>query len=246
MFVILGFIGIVVGFASGFFGIGGGTILVPTLIYLGFGVKAAISISITQMVFSSIFGSFVNYKNKMLRLESGLVLGFGGFLGAQFSGYIVSSLPPVILLGFFATALLASLYKFFKAPSEPTGVPNESKLLLFIIGFFVGMAAISIGIGGALFLTPIMVGFLYFDIKRAVSTSLLFVVFSSVSGLISFSIHGLVDYKAGIILGLGSLIGVYFGAKKSHTVKRDLQKKLLMVLYVILFALTVNKLIGLI
>ncbi len=243
MFVALGFLGIIVGFASGFFGIGGGTILVPVLMYLGFGVKTAIGISITQMVFSSIFGSFINYKNKMLRLKNGLVLGFGGFIGAQFSGYIVSYLPSWALLSFFAFALLISLYKFFKAPSEPTGVPNESKVLLFIIGFFVGMAAISIGIGGALFLTPIMVGFLHFDIKRAVSTSLLFVVFSSISGLISFSVHGLVDYKAGIILGIGSLVGVYFGAKRSHVVKRDLQKKLLMILYVILFALTVNKLI---
>jgi len=244
MFIILGFIGIIVGFASGFFGIGGGTILVPTLIYLGFGVKAAISISITQMVFSSLFGSFVNYRNQMLRLEHGLVLGLGGFIGAQFSGYIVSYLPSRALLGFFAFALLASLYKFFKAPAEPIGVPNESKILLFIIGLFVGMAAISIGIGGALFLTPIMVGFLHFDIKRAVSTSLLFVVFSSISGLISFSMHGLVDYKSGIILGIGSLIGVYFGAKRSHVVRRDLHKKLLMILYVVLFALTLNKLIG--
>lgn len=244
MFIILGILGIAVGFASGFFGIGGGTVLVPILIYSGFGVKAAIGISIVQMVFSSIFGSFVNYKNRMLRLQNGLVLGIGGFIGAQFSGYIVSKVPSWALLSFFAFALIIAIYKFFKAPAEPEGVPNESKILLFVIGFFVGMAAISIGIGGALFLTPIMVGFLHFDIKRAVSISLLFVVFSSISGLISFSMHGLVDHKAGVILGIGSLVGVYFGAKQSHTVRRDLQKKLLMILYVILLILTVNKLIG--
>ncbi|MDX1809463.1 MAG: sulfite exporter TauE/SafE family protein [Sulfurospirillaceae bacterium] len=244
MFIILGILGVAVGFASGFFGIGGGTILVPILIYSGFGVKAAIGISIMQMVFSSVFGSFVNYKNRMLRLQNGLTLGAGGFIGAQFSGYIVSMVPSWALLGFFAFALVIAIYKFFRSPAEPTGVPNESKILLFVIGFFVGMAAISIGIGGALFLTPIMVGFLHFDIKRAVSTSLFFVVFSSISGLISFSMHGLMDHRAGIILGIGSLVGVYFGAKQSHIVKRDLQKKLLMILYVVLLALTVNKLIG--
>ncbi len=243
MIVILIILGALVGFASGFFGIGGGTILVPSLIYLGYDVKTAIGISIILMVFSSIFGSFVNYKNQMLRLENGIVLGLGGFLGAQFSGYIVSYLPSYVLLSFFAVSLLGSLYKFFKAPAEPSDVPNESKVLLFLVGFFVGMIAISIGIGGALFLTPIMVGFLHFDIKRAVSTSLLFVVFSSVSGLISFSIHGLMDYRSGIILGLGSLAGVYFGAKRSHVIRRDLQKKLLMILYVVLFALTLNKLL---
>ena len=244
MFIILGILGIAVGFASGFFGIGGGTVLVPILIYSGFSVKSAIGISIMQMVFSSIFGSFVNYKNKMLRLQNGLILGLGGFIGAQFSGYIVSLVPSFALLGFFAVALVAAIYKFFKTPTEAIGVPNESKILLFVLGFFVGMAAISIGIGGALFLTPIMVGFLHFDIKKAVSTSLLFVVFSSVSGLISFSMHGLIDHKAGIILGLGSLIGVYFGAKQSHIIRRDLQKRLLLILYVILLILTVNKLIG--
>ncbi len=243
MIVILIILGALVGFASGFFGIGGGTILVPSLIYLGYDVKTAIGISIVLMVFSSVFGSFVNYKNQMLRLENGIVLGLGGFIGAQFSGYIVSYLPSYVLLSFFAVSLLGSLYKFFKAPAEPSDAPNESKVLLFLVGFFVGMIAISIGIGGALFLTPIMVGFLHFDIKRAVSTSLLFVVFSSVSGLISFSIHGLMDYRSGIILGLGSLVGVYFGAKRSHVVRRDLQKKLLMILYVVLFALTLNKLL---
>ncbi len=244
MFIILGLVGILVGFASGFFGIGGGTVLVPILIYLGFGVKSAIGISILQMVFSSVFGSFVNYRSNMLKIEDGLVLGLGGFLGAQSSGYIVKHLHPWVLLSIFALALLASIYKFFKTPATTDKEPIESRFLLFVIGMFVGSIAISIGIGGALFLTPIMVGFLHFDIKRAVSTSLLFVVFSSISGLISFSINGLIDYRSGLILGVGSLIGVYFGAKRSHVIKRDRQKRLLLVFYVVLFCLTLNKLIN--
>jgi uncharacterized membrane protein YfcA len=244
MFIILSIVGVIVGFASGFFGIGGGTVLVPTLIYLGFGVKSAIGISILQMVFSSIFGSYVNYKSNMLKLKDGLILGVGGFLGAQSSGYIVKHLPSWVLLGLFSLALLGSIYKFFKAPVATDEKSIESGFILFFIGVFVGMIAISIGIGGALFLTPIMVGFLNFDIKRAVSTSLLFVVFSSISGLISFSINGLIDFHSGIILGVGSLLGVYFGAKKSHIIARDKQKKLLLIFYVILFFLTLNKLIN--
>jgi len=244
MIFILSFVGVVVGFASGFFGIGGGTILVPILIYLGFGVKSAIGISILQMVFSSIFGSFVNYKSNMLKLTDGVVLGLGGFLGAQSSGYIVKHLPSWVLLSMFALALLGSIYKFFKSPINSEEPPKESKVLLFFIGMLVGSIAISIGIGGALFLTPIMVGFLNFDIKRAVSTSLLFVVFSSISGLISFSINGLIDYRSGIILGIGSLLGVYFGAKKSHVIERTKQKKLLLWFYLLLFVLTLNKLIN--
>ncbi len=56
----LAIFGIITGFTSGFFGIGGGTILVPLLLATGFVMKEAVAISIMQMVFSSISGSFLN------------------------------------------------------------------------------------------------------------------------------------------------------------------------------------------
>ncbi|TET86838.1 MAG: sulfite exporter TauE/SafE family protein, partial [Sulfurovum sp.] len=43
-------VGIFIGTMSGFFGIGGGMILVPILLALGFEIKDAIGISIVQMV----------------------------------------------------------------------------------------------------------------------------------------------------------------------------------------------------
>ena len=55
-------LGIGVGVLSGFFGIGGGTILVPILLLMGYGIKVAIGISVVQMVFSSVYGSFLNFK----------------------------------------------------------------------------------------------------------------------------------------------------------------------------------------
>ena len=51
--------GLITGFTSGFFfGIGGGSILIPMLLVAGFAMKEAVAISIMQMVFSSIYGSF--------------------------------------------------------------------------------------------------------------------------------------------------------------------------------------------
>lgn len=64
----LAFFGIATGFTSGFFGVGGGMVLVPMLLMYGFVMKEAVAISIMQMVFSSIYGSFLNAKKKLKML----------------------------------------------------------------------------------------------------------------------------------------------------------------------------------
>jgi len=244
MLIALGFLGIFIGFASGFFGIGGGTVLVPILLLLGIDIKTAISISVMQMVFSSTLGSYVNYKSGKLRLGDGLYVGLGGFVGATQSGTIVAILPDVVLMGGFITVLLLSMGKFLTAPAQPSGVAVTSKGILFGLGVIVGMISLSMGIGGAIFLTPILVGFMNYDIKRALSMGLFFVIFSSVSGFASMAWHGLIDYRAGLVLGVGSLLGVVFGAKKAHVIDRRKQKIWLLGLYAILLVLTFYKLVG--
>lgn len=244
MLIGLAIFGVVVGISSGFFGIGGGTLLVPSLIYLGYDIKIAIGISVMQMIFSSMFGSYINYKAGVLQLNSGIFLGFGALFGAALSGFIVSALPQIALLILFAVILAMSIYKFFSAPIEPKSAPNESKVLLFVVGVVIGAIAISTGTGGAIFLTPVLVGFMNWDIKKAVGTTLFFIIFGSISGFISLSANGLVDYDAGVAVGIGSLIGVYFGVRLSHYVSKAVQKRALLILYAIMFVLTLNKIVS--
>lgn len=242
-FVSLGLIGILSGFASGFFGIGGGSVLVPTLMLFGFGIKEAIAISIIQMVFSSLMGSYVNFRQKTLILKDGLYLGIGGFLGAMSSGFIVKHTHGIALTLVFACVLLLSIYSFFKAPLYTQQKEINHSSIFLLVGLVIGSVAISLGIGGAIFLTPILVGFLHVDIKKAVSMGLFFVVFSSISGLISMSYNGLVDFKDGILVGLFALIGAYAGAKTAYKIDKKLQKKLLLILYIIMFSIILTRLI---
>jgi len=236
------FVGLAIGFISGFFGIGGGTLLVPTLLYLGFTIKHAIGVSVMQMVFSSIFGSYLNLKKGRFVIADGIILGIGGFVGAQGSGFLVTHLSATTLSSIFLFSVCLAILKFFKSSPESSFPEVKSKILLFMVGLFVGLIAISVGIGGGLFLTPILVGFLNYDLRKAISMSLFFIVFSSVSGFISLSQFGFIDYRVGLIVGVSSLFGVFLGIKLSQNIDKTKHKKLLLGLYFIILMMTVNKL----
>ena len=214
----------------------------PTLLYFGFTIKHAIGVSVMQMVFSSIFGSYLNLKVGRFQVKDGLILGLGGFAGAQGSGFLVNHLSATVLSTVFVFSVCLAIFKFFKSSPESDLPEVKSKLLLFVVGFFVGLIAISVGIGGGLFLTPILVGFMNYDIRKAVSMSLFFIIFSSVSGFISLSQFGYIDYKVGLIVGISSLFGVFLGIKSSHNLDKKKHKTLLLCLYFVILAMTVNKL----
>ena len=235
-------VGIITGFVSGFFGIGGGTILVPILLFLGFSLKKAIGISVTQMMMSSIYGSFLNYKKGFLKIKNGLSLGIGGSIGAMLSGIIIKHTSKEILGLMFLTLVFIAIIRFFISVEESQIEPPIDNKKLFFIGVFVGAIAISVGVGGAILITPILVGFLKYKLKTTVSLSLFFVVFSSISGFISQSLAGHIDYKIGFTIGIASLIGTYFGIKTYHILNSKHHKKLLLIWYVGVFIAMIYKL----
>ena len=228
-------LGASVGLLSGLFGIGGGTILVPLLLILGYETKIAIGISVVQMVFSSIFGSYLNNKKGTLDVVMVGVIGLGGFCGALLSGKITSSFSDTTLEFIFLAFATFALLRLFIKTHDCKVEKKVNKTVLFIIGFVIGAVSMSIGVGGSLILVPILVGFLHVPLKKATSAGLFFVVFSSVSGLISHAMHGHVDYQSGIIIGLASLAGVYAGIHlKHHKINVSLQRKLLIMLYLLI------------
>lgn len=223
--------GVVTGFISGFFGVGGGMILVPLLLMDGFLMKQAVAISVMQMVFSSIYGSFLNIKKAKNVLKDGSIIGIGGFIGGLQSGFIVSNVSNQFLQYLFIAILVFSIIRIFFSPAEhPEANKSVHIFTLLIIGFCIGIIAMSIGVGGSILLTPILVGFLKYDLKSATSLGLFFVIFSSVAGFISQSVQGLMLFQEGATIGIASLIGVYFGIKAKNIVKATSYKKFILLL----------------
>ena len=238
------FLGAAVGTLSGFFGIGGGTILVPALLMMGYDMKVAIGISVVQMVFASVYGSYLNLKKGTLDVKMVLIIGVGGFLGALLSPYIIQTLSARTLEWIFLAFVLFALTRMFIKTKEQVDGRTVHPAILFIIGVVLGAFAISIGVGGSILLVPILVGFLHVPLKNAVSAGLFFVVFSSVSGLIGLSITGSIDYESGIIIGMASLIGVAGGIWLKHRAKDAHHKMALMTFYIGVALYLLYRLVG--
>jgi len=242
MEIMLIVVGILVGTLSGFFGIGGGMILIPILMLLGIDIKTAIGISIVQMVFSSIYGSYLNYKKGSLVLGEGIWVGVGGFFGGFIGAYVSTLIPDRILSYMFLSLLFFALYRLFSAkPSDDGSVKTLNSMVLFAVGGIIGIFAISLGVGGSILLTPILAGFLHYPIKKAVSAGLFFVAFSSIAGLISHLSVGHIELDKGLYVATASLLGVFIGVHLKDKVSASKHKLYLLIMYVVALLILIKK-----
>jgi uncharacterized protein len=81
VFVLL-VLGGAVGFLSGVFGVGGGFLLTPFLIFIGVPHAVAVASSANQLVGASVSGALAHWRRGNVDLQMGLVLLVGGFAGS--------------------------------------------------------------------------------------------------------------------------------------------------------------------
>lgn len=81
VFLLLG-LGGLVGFLSGMFGVGGGFLLTPLLIFIGIPPTVAVASQTNQIVASSVSGAIAHWRRGNVDLKMGMVLLAGGFAGS--------------------------------------------------------------------------------------------------------------------------------------------------------------------
>ncbi|NKQ41176.1 MAG: sulfite exporter TauE/SafE family protein [Sulfurovum sp.] len=248
MIIELALIGIFVGVISGFFGVGGGMILVPLLMLIGFDIKAAIGISVVQMVFSSIYGSYLNYKKGNLVLHEGMWVGVGGLFGGIIGARFTDLLDEQTLSYVFLALILFAIYRVSRAKRKNLnqGKADLSAMVLLTIGFIIGIVAMMLGVGGAILLTPILVGILHFSSKKAATAGLFFVVFSSLAGLgYKLAAGTFVDLSLDIttILSvvIAALVGAWVGIWLKEKVQDQHHKRYLIALYFVVLTILLDK-----
>ena len=105
-------------------------------------------------------------------------------------------------------------------------VENSGTNLIFLfMGVLVGAGASFTGLGGGFLVVPLLL-FMGYTAQKAVGTSFLAIVVISVSALIAHNKMANIDYRAGILLGIGGIVGAQVGARLLEHVPTDSFKKI--------------------
>lgn len=111
-------LGLLTGFLAGMFGIGGGFLATPFLMFIGIPPAIAVSTSANQIIASSVSGLLANLRRGNVDIKMGIFLVIGGFIGStlgvsifrflQKTGHIdiVINIVYVIFLGSISIIML--------------------------------------------------------------------------------------------------------------------------------------------
>lgn len=246
--VILFSIGLFAGTLGSLVGIGGGIIIVPSLLYatalfvsissLTAPLVAGTSLSIVMLTAVSAIIAF--HKQKRIDYRSGLLFfigaGPGSLVGAYFSKFFSTDL---FMLGFGIFLLFLSVLMMLKDKIEPVAFSNEIKRTYtdssgeihaygfhtptaIIVSFVIGIISSLFGIGGGAMLVPMMLIIFRFPPLVATATSMFVIFLSSFTGSVTHILQGHISWIAFILIAPGSWVGGRLGAYLSQKMSNQL------------------------
>jgi uncharacterized protein len=101
-------IGLAAGVLSGLFGIGGGILIIPSLIFFAeFPTKLALGTSLGAMLLPvGLLGAYAYYQQGDLNIKASMLIGLGLFLGAYVGARVAQQLSGVVLQRMFAVFII--------------------------------------------------------------------------------------------------------------------------------------------
>ena len=245
--------GLVSGMLAGILGIGGGSVLVPLMVYVGFSPINAIGTSSLAILLTSLSGSIQNWRMGYIDWRKVGLLGLPALVAAQLGAALAAYIPAHWLLFGFAAMMLTNIYlvglkqQLIEIESSTPSTARHG-LLTTVTGILAGLVAGLMGVGGGAIMVPLQMLLLGETIKVASQTSLGVVMLTAVSATIEHSINGHVLFSQGIILGIGGLLGAQLGTrylpKLSDTIVSNLFRLTLLLTAIYSFSQGIIKSVG--
>ena len=189
--------GALVGLLGGMLGIGGGSLIVPGLVFLfrrqgiplGLAMKIAIATSLASILFTSLRAMCAQQRRQAIDWRIATLLGTAVVVGSIVSGYIAAYLPGALLtvvfgvfLGIVGLKLLAAWH-----PVSRWSLPGRPAL--FTVGVGIGALSAMLGIGGGSLTVPFLTA-CQVDMRRAIAISTTLGAPIALFGALGFAFSG--------------------------------------------------------
>lgn len=245
-FILLIITGLSVGFISSFLGIGGGALIVPTLLslYPGLAVHSILSISLGIIFLNTILNIFNWRSDKVLPPpKSALMILLGCIAGVSIGSLVLYEVDEKVLKKVFASVLLIIAFRtLLMKPKSLNSQASRPKILLFtasVIGSFISSIT---GLGGGVIYVPMYLELLKLPMKNISPYSNVSMLFASLFGLIPHLLEPLnistlefpqyyKDYFIGhvniaivLVVFTGSYITSKIGTRLNSSINQNIKK----------------------
>ncbi|MCX8053634.1 MAG: sulfite exporter TauE/SafE family protein [Armatimonadetes bacterium] len=218
--------GIAAGFVGGLLGIGGGTVIVPSLVFfLNFNQHKAHGTSLAAVFMVSTAGVAVYYLHGYVEWRLAGVMAIGGVVGAWLGATIAAMINSTVLRRVFCVFLAMVGVRmivggFLRGDIGPAAAERVVELtgtfrgILISLGTGLASGCVSglLGIGGGGISIPAMVLLLGIDQHTAQGISLGAIVPTVVAGMLMHHGMGNVEFRVAKWIGLGAIAGGMAGA----------------------------------
>jgi uncharacterized membrane protein YfcA len=212
-------IGLVAGVFAGFFGVGGGIVVVPLLILLlAFTQRDASIASLVAIIPTSIVAASTFLLSGTVPIDQigfGLMIAIGSTATAPLGTWALRTWNTAVVMWVFIVVLLvAAVQVFLVLPNRDIHLDWSvtTVLSLITVGALMGFASGLLGIGGGIIVVPILVlGFGVSDLT-AKALSLIAMAPAAIAGTIGSARAGVVDWRAGVSLGIPMAVTSIVGA----------------------------------
>jgi len=216
LFVLLGIIGLS-SLILTMIGLGGGLVFSPLFVLLGFPKSMAVAASLFLNGIAAASASLVYIRKKMVDFSVALPIiiasSIGAPLGALTTHRVDTRIFMMIMMSVVLAAALRMLFSSKGAPKRPEAGRSVKILGGGSIGLAIGFLGGMLGIGGGVFVVPMLIYFIGISTRTAAASSAFIVCFSSLTGFITHASISSIDWRFILWAALFSFVGGQIGSR---------------------------------
>lgn len=227
MYVLLG---TAMGTLGGLFGIGGGLVAIPALgVLFGLDQQMAQGTALLMVLPNVLLALLRYHQRNRISLRNALMLIIPGFCFAWLTSLWAVRLDAHSMrLGFVAFLIVLTLFNLIQMYWHKGQAGSELRHAkwLWLLGVGSGMTGGLFGVGGGVVATPILTSVFGATQVAAQGLALALAAPSTAITLVTYAVHGHVNWQMGIPLAAGGLLSISWGVRLAHSLPERLLRSL--------------------